>query len=88
MAGRTWHKGSIYSSSKWFAYGFGLNLANEMAEWQGRCTTICPGMVNTPFFDTAKPDKLDAKDVADAVMYAVNADPRNNVREVFLMPTN
>jgi NADP-dependent 3-hydroxy acid dehydrogenase YdfG len=86
-AGRAVLKGSIYGASKWFAYGFGMNLAAEMAEWQGRCTTICPGMVNTPFFDEAKPDKLDPDDVAEAVLYAANADPRNNVREIFLTPT-
>lgn len=86
VAGRTSHKGSIYGASKWFAYGFGINLAEEMAGWQGRCTTICPGMVNTPFFDQPKPTKLDASDVAEAVMYAINAHPRNNVREVFLTP--
>jgi NADP-dependent 3-hydroxy acid dehydrogenase YdfG len=88
VAGRTSHKGSIYGASKWFAYGFGINLAEEMATWQGRCTTICPGMVNTPFFDEPKPTKLDADDVADAVMYAIDASPRANVREVFLMPRN
>ncbi|HBW99067.1 MAG TPA: short-chain dehydrogenase, partial [Pseudoalteromonas sp.] len=49
-------------------YGFGQNLAEEMSEWNGRCTTIAPGMVNTPFFDEAKPDKLDPQDVADAVL--------------------
>ncbi|NRA67740.1 MAG: SDR family oxidoreductase [Pseudobacteriovorax sp.] len=87
MAGRSYHSGSIYSSSKWFAYGFGLNLAQEMSEWNGRCTTICPGMVNTPFFNDPKPDKLHPDDVADAVMHAVNANPRNNIREIFLMPT-
>lgn len=88
VAGRTLHKGSIYGASKWFAYGFGINLAEEMAEWGGRCTTICPGMVNTAFFDQPKPEKLDPEDVADAVFYAVNANPRNNVREVYLMPTS
>jgi NADP-dependent 3-hydroxy acid dehydrogenase YdfG len=87
-AGRAVLKGSVYGASKWFAYGFGMNLAAEMAQWHGRCTTICPGMVNTAFFDEAKPDKLDAADVAEAVIYAINADPRNNVREIFLTPTH
>lgn len=87
VAGRTVHKGSIYGASKWFAYGFGINLAEEMAQWNGRCTTIAPGMVNTPFFDEPKPTKLDPDDVAEAVMYAINAAPRNSVREVFLTPT-
>lgn len=87
-AGRRPIKGSIYGATKWFAYGFGQNLAEEMAEWGGRCTTIAPGMVNTPFFDEEKPDKLAPADVADAVLFAVEADKRNCVREIFLMPTN
>lgn len=87
-AGRVTIPGSIYGASKWFAYGFGQNLAEEMKEWQGRCTTIAPGMVNTPFFDEAKPDKLDPTDVADAVLFAIEADKRCNVRELFLMPSN
>ncbi len=85
-AGRTTLKGSVYGATKWFVHGFAQNLAEEMKEWNGRCTTIAPGMVNTPFFDEPKPDKLDADDVADAVLYALNAHPRNCVREVFLMP--
>ena len=87
-AGRKPIKGSIYGATKWFAYGFGQNLAEEMSEWNGRCTTIAPGMVNTPFFDEAKPDKLYPQDVADAVLFAIEANQRNNVREIYLMPTN
>lgn len=87
-AGRTAIKGSIYGATKWFAYGFGQNLAEEMAQWNGRCTTIAPGMVNTPFFDEAKPDKLSPDDVAEAVRFAIEADARCNVREIFLMPSN
>ncbi|GAA0853975.1 SDR family oxidoreductase [Aliiglaciecola litoralis] len=88
IAGKITLEGSVYGASKWFAYGLGKNLAAEMAEWNGRCTTICPGMVNTPFFDEAKPDKLDPEDIADAVMYAISANPRCDVREVCLMPTH
>lgn len=87
-AGRKPIKGSIYGATKWFAYGFGQNLAEEMSEWNGRCTTIAPGMVNTPFFDESKPDKLDPQDVADAVLFAIEANQRNSVREIYLMPTN
>lgn len=87
QAGRISLKGSIYGASKWFVRGFGANLAEEMAEWDGRCTVIAPGMVNTGFFDEPKPDKLDPQDVADAVLFAINAEPRCNVREIFLTPT-
>jgi NADP-dependent 3-hydroxy acid dehydrogenase YdfG len=87
-AGRRHIKGSIYGASKWFVHGYAGNLAEEMREWGGRCTVIAPGMVDTPFFDQAKPDKLKPEDVADAVMLALQADPRNTVLEVALFPTN
>ena len=68
-------------------HGFAGTLAEEMADWGGRCTVIAPGMVDTPFFDAPKPEKLQPEDVAEAVMLALNAHPRNAVREVVLMPT-
>ena len=85
-AGRTHISGSVYSATKWFVHGYGGNLAEEMREFGGRCTIIAPGMVDTPFFDEAKPDKLKPEDIADAVLYALTADPRACVREVFVMP--
>jgi NADP-dependent 3-hydroxy acid dehydrogenase YdfG len=87
-AGRRHIKGSIYGATKWFVHGYGGNMSDEMREWGGRCTVISPGMVDTPFFDEAKPDKLQPEDVAAAVMFALNQDPRAEVREVHIMPTN
>jgi NADP-dependent 3-hydroxy acid dehydrogenase YdfG len=87
-AGRRHIKGSVYGASKWFVHGYGGNIAEEMREWGGRCTVIAPGMVDTPFFDEAKPDKLKPEDVAGAVAFALNADHRATIQEVFLMPTN
>jgi NADP-dependent 3-hydroxy acid dehydrogenase YdfG len=86
-AGRRHIKGSIYGATKWFVHGYAGNMSEEMREWGGRCTVIAPGMVDTPFFDEAKPDKLKPEDVAAAVMYALEQDPRAEVREVFMMPT-
>jgi NADP-dependent 3-hydroxy acid dehydrogenase YdfG len=59
-----------------------------MREFGGRCTVIAPGMVDTPFFDSPKPEKLKPEDVAAAVMHALNAPERASVEEIFLMPTN
>jgi NADP-dependent 3-hydroxy acid dehydrogenase YdfG len=86
-AGRRHIKGSIYGASKWFVHGFGGNMAEEMRDWGGRCTVIAPGMVDTPFFDSPKPDKLQPEDVAGAVMHALDAPDRASVQEIFLMPT-
>ena len=85
-AGRRHLAGSVYGATKWFVHGYAGNLAEEMKDWGGRCTVIAPGMVNTPFFDEPKPDKLQPDDVAAAVMLALNAAKTSDVREVFLMP--
>lgn len=87
-AGRRHIKGSVYGASKWFVHGHGGNIAEEMREWGGRCTVIAPGMVDTPFFDDAKPDKLKPEDIARSVIFALDADPRATVQEVFVMPTH
>jgi len=86
-AGRRHIAGSVYGASKWFVHGYGGNIADEMREWGGRCTVIAPGMVDTPFFDEAKPDKLKPEDVARSAIFALEADPRAAIQEVFLMPT-
>lgn len=88
VAGKIYLPGSVYGASKWFASGFGHNLAREMKEWGGRCTIICPGMVDTEFFDEPKPDKLKPEDIADAVVFALNAPHHSTVREIEVMPTN
>ena len=87
-AGRIPIPGSVYGASKWFVHGYGGNLSEEMKSFGGRCTIIAPGMVNTAFFDTPKPDKLQAEDIARAALFALEADPRCAVNEIFLMPTH
>lgn len=85
-AGRRHIKGSIYGATKWFVHGFAGNLAEEMTEWGGRCTVISPGMVDTEFFDEADASRLHPSDVADAVMHALTAPGRADVREIHIMP--
>jgi NADP-dependent 3-hydroxy acid dehydrogenase YdfG len=87
-AGRRHIPGSIYGATKWFVHGYAGNMAEEMREWGGRCTVIAPGMVDTPFFDEAKPDKLKPQDVARAVVYALSQPRHVTVREVHMMPTD
>ncbi len=87
-AGREHFKGSIYSATKWFVHGFAGNLAEEMREWNGRCTVISPGMVDTPFFDEAKPTKIQPQDVAEAVVFALCQPETAAVREIHIMPND
>lgn len=86
-AGRRHLSGSVYGATKWFVHGYGGNLSEEMKSFGGRCTIIAPGMVDTAFFDEPKPDKLQPEDVAQAALFALEANPRCAVNELFLMPT-
>lgn len=85
-AGRGHMKGSVYGATKWFIHGWGGNLLEEMREWGGRCTIIAPGMVDTPFFDSPKPQGLRAEDVARGVLYALEQPADMAVGEVYMMP--
>ncbi len=87
-AGRDHMQGSIYGATKWFIQGFAGNLAEEMREWNGRCTLITPGMVDTAFFDEDKPTKLQPKDIADAVVFALDQRDTSCIREIHLMPND
>ena len=76
------------------------NLRVELSGTGVRATEICPGRVNTEFFDVAfsdNPDKrkqmtsglnlLEQEDVADAIMFAINSPWRMNVSMIELTPT-
>ena len=86
-AGRDHMKGSVYGATKWFVQGLAGNLAEEMREWGGRCTLITPGMVDTPFFDEPKPDKIQPDDVANEVVFALSQPRSADVREIHIMPS-
>ena len=51
-----------------------------------RVTLIEPGMVDTPFFERPGEGRLDADDVANAVMYAVSQPPHVDVNEILVRP--
>ena len=86
QAGRMTIKGSIYGASKHFVHAFAANLMEEMREWGGSCTIIAPGLTDTPFFESRKPEGLKPEDVADAVIYAIEQPPRVSIGEVYLVP--
>jgi NADP-dependent 3-hydroxy acid dehydrogenase YdfG len=87
-AGRRPIKGSIYGATKWAVTGLGYNLTEELSGSGVRCTLIEPGMVDTPFFETAKPDALKPEDVANAILYAVSQPAHVDVSEILVKPTS
>jgi NADP-dependent 3-hydroxy acid dehydrogenase YdfG len=85
-AGRGTLKGSVYGATKWGVTGYGYNLREELAGTGARVTLIEPGMVDTPFFDSPKPDALKGDDVARAVMYAISQPDHVDVSEMLVLP--
>jgi NADP-dependent 3-hydroxy acid dehydrogenase YdfG len=86
IAGRRSIAGSMYSASKWAATGIGHGFRKEIGKHGVRVTLIEPGMVDTPFFDSPKPDMLQPEDVARAVMYAIAQPAHMEIHEMVVLP--
>jgi NADP-dependent 3-hydroxy acid dehydrogenase YdfG len=91
IAGRRSLPGSLYSATKWAVTGIGQSLRGELREMHGnagiRVTLIEPGGVETPFFDNPGKGRLEADDVAGAVMWALDQPEHVDVSEVLILPT-
>lgn len=85
-AGRRPLPGSIYGATKWAITGYGYNLREELKGSGVRSTLIEPGMVDTPFFDSPKPDAMQAEDIAEAIVFAITRPARVNINEIWLTP--
>ena len=86
IAGRRILKGSVYGSTKWAVSGIGYNAREEFAEHGVGVTLIEPGMVDTAFFDDAKPDALRARDVAETVWFALSRPSNVAIHELQILP--
>lgn len=86
--------GSAYCSSKFGVMGLNECVFQEARQHNVRIVTICPGSVDTSFFDNAQttsPDPqriLQPEDVADAVALAASLPERALLREIDIRPTN
>lgn len=91
-------KSSLYGASKGAVHLLSQNLRVELQGSGVRVTEICPGRVETEFFEIAV-GKAAAKaayegfeilvpdDVADAILYALDAPWRVNIGRIELTPT-
>ncbi len=92
VAGRRVLPGSLYSATKWAATAIGEALRAELRQMHEndgvRVTLIEPGMTDTPFFDNRPGEwALDDKDIARAVMFALEQPPGVDVNEILIRPT-
>jgi NADP-dependent 3-hydroxy acid dehydrogenase YdfG len=87
VAGRRALPGSLYSATKWAVTGMGESARQELNGTGVRVTLVEPGQVNTPFFDNPGEGRLQADDVARAVMFAVSQPAHVDVNEILIRPT-
>ncbi len=87
IAGRRVIAGSMYAATKWAVTAIGYNLREELRGTGIRVTLIEPGTVDTPFFDTPKPEALRSEDIARAVIYALEQPRGVDVHELTILPT-
>lgn len=91
MAGK--RNGTIYCASKFALRGFAQALRDECGKTGVRVSLVNPGMVDTAFFDALSfmpgdqpGHALTADDVADAMVYILQAGPCCAVDEINLSP--
>jgi len=90
----------VYGATKGAVHLLTQNMRIQLAGSGVRLTEICPGRVKTEFFDVAIDDpkklaattdtgieELEAEDIADAIVYAVDTPWRVNVSLIELQPT-
>lgn len=83
--------GSVYCAVKHGVVGFTRALAEEVKPAGIRVTAICPGSVDTEFFDRFRPTlerplMLHVEDAVRALLYVVTAPPRVLHGEIVLRP--
>jgi NADP-dependent 3-hydroxy acid dehydrogenase YdfG len=88
VAGRRALPGSLYSATKHAVTAMGEALRQEVADTAIKVTLIEPGAVDTPFFDSAPSNHLEADDIARAVMFALTQPPHVDVNEILVRPIN
>lgn len=95
LAGKNFFpEGSVYVGSKHAVVGLSKSLMVELRERGVRVLTVCPGSVDTPFFDKAAghdPDRdriVDPEDVAELIVESVRLSDRGTVSEVEIRPVN
>ncbi|RJS61150.1 SDR family oxidoreductase [Bacillus sp. PK3_68] len=78
---------TVYSATKFAVRAISTGLEKELARTGVRVTNISPGMVDTPLSRSGNDrKKLEAADIARAVVYAVTQPDYVNVNEITVRP--
>ncbi|WP_284744972.1 SDR family oxidoreductase [Amycolatopsis sp. RTGN1] len=89
VAGRYIRNSSLYSVTKWAVTGMAGAIREEAVGTGVRVTLINPGITDTDILDDnqRKKPKLEADDIARAVLYALSQPPSVDVNEIMVRPT-
>jgi 3-hydroxy acid dehydrogenase/malonic semialdehyde reductase len=86
-------RGALYCASKFALRGFAQSLREECGASKVRVGIVNPGMVKTPFFDEldfapgdSPENYLEAKDVADTLLWMLSSRAETVVDEINLSP--
>src|SRR5680860_1434763 len=88
VAGRRALPGSLYSCTKWAVTAMAEAVRAELQGSGVRTTLVEPGAVETPFFDDPGEGRLEADDIARAVIYAISQPPHVDVNDVLIRPVS
>jgi len=89
VAGRVMVPGQLYSATKWAVTAMAQSIRAEAAATGVRVTLIQPGLTDAGPVnpDRAGDPRLDAADVARAVLFALDQPPTVDVSEIVVRPT-
>jgi NADP-dependent 3-hydroxy acid dehydrogenase YdfG len=87
VAGRRVMPGSLYSATKWAVTAMAEAVRIDLNGTGIRTTLISPGGTETPFFDNPSGGRLEADDIARAVLYAVSQPTHVDINEILVRPT-
>lgn len=84
-------EGTVYCAAKSGLVGFTRALAQELKPANIRVTAICPGSIDTPFFErfrptTPAPQRLAVDDAVRALLYVLTSPPNVLHGEIVLRP--
>lgn len=100
ISGKVGFGGSeFYNATKFGVMGYSDGLRLELEPFHIKVSTVCPGMVDTPFFtpeeierrmktrwNGKRPQMLDASDIVRAISFICNQSEHSNVQDILVMP--
>jgi NADP-dependent 3-hydroxy acid dehydrogenase YdfG len=87
VAGRRAIAGSLYSATKFSVTAMGEAVRQELNGSGVRVTVVEPGQVDTPFFENPGDGRLQADDIARAILWALSQPEHVDVNELLIRPT-